>query len=273
MLTKTTQTFAPFAVESCVVTFNSRLLMLYVPRTPAEADTLVIRDYLTGERIGAVPAQGMMLGCALVVGGTLHYWGTRNVGSANNSVWHMETTDLVNWSTPTLAWQAGDTRQKIFNTSVCYDGTRYVMAYETSEPYNGYTDFNIRWLVASSPEGPWAPYGNIYGGSIYVATPRIDYSNGFYYMHYLVVNGGQFKTQVARASDPSGTWSVSPTYALSPTLPDELSNTSDIDFTEFNGATYFGYSAGDQGQGSSNAMDIKQAFYAGTLAAYLAGYF
>lgn len=276
MLTKTAAVFAPFAVESCVVNFNGRLIILYVPRTPAESDTLVIRDFLTGDRIGTVPAQGMMLGCALVTGTapnqTLNYWGSRNVGSANNNVWHTSTTDLVTWAAPALAWQAGDPRQKIFNTSVCFDGSRYVMAYETSEPYNGYTDFNIRWLVSTDLVN-WSPYGNIYGANIYVATPRIDYAEGYYYMHYLVIDGGQFKTQVARATDPSGTWAVSSKYALTPTLPDELTNTSDIDFAELNGSTYFGYSAGDQGQSASNAMDIKQAYYPAPIADYLASYF
>ncbi|WAL81307.1 hypothetical protein OYT13_15760 [Pandoraea sp. XJJ-1] len=278
MLTKTAAVFAPFAVESSVVNFNGRLIILYVPRTPAQADTLVIRDFITGETIGTVPAQSMSLGCALVVGTapnqTLHYWGTRDVGAPGNSIWHMETTDLATWSTPDQTWVVGDPRQKIFNTSVCFDpdANRYVMAYETSEPYYGYTDFNVRWFV-STDLVTWAPYGNVFGSDRYVACPRIDYANGYYYMHYLVVESGVFKTRVARATDPSGTWTESTKYALTPTLPDELSNTSDIDFCEMGGNLYFAYAAGDQGAGATNAMDLKQAFAYGSKAAYLASFF
>ncbi|VVE07728.1 hypothetical protein PTE31013_02479 [Pandoraea terrigena] len=274
MLTKTAAIFKPFAVESSVVFFNNRLLVLYISRVPRLSSTLIAADYFTGEIFASMSSNDLTLGCALVVGTRLHYWGTKNVGAAGNSVWHMYTDDLVTWSTPDQAWCAGDPRQKIFNTSVCFDpdNNRYIMAYETSEPYYGYADFNIRWLV-STDLVEWAPIGNVFGADRYVACPRIDYSNGYYYMHYLVVESGVYKTRVARSNGPNGAWTESTQYALTPTLPDEMTNTSDIDFCELGDNMYFTYSAGDQGMGVANAMDLKQAFGYGTKAGYLASFF
>ncbi|VVD90378.1 hypothetical protein PCO31110_01586 [Pandoraea communis] len=274
LINKTAAIFKPFAVESSVVFFNGRLLVMYISRVPRLSSTLVAADYFTGEIVASAPANDLTLGCALVIGTRLHYWGTRNVGPAGNSIWHMYTDDLVTWSIPDQAWAAGDPRQKIFNTSVCFDpdANRYVMAYETSEPYYGYVDFNIRWLV-STDLVTWAPYGNVFGSDRYVACPRIDYSNGYYYMHYLVTESGIYKTRVARATDPCSTWTESTKYALTPTLPDELTNTSDIDFCELGDNLYFTYAAGDQGMSATNAMDLKQAFAWGTRAAYLTSFF
>lgn len=273
MIAKTAAIFKKYGVEASVVVWQGRMIVLYVSRLPAEEHDLIICDYLTGEVIAKTPTQGLALGCALVVGAVLHYWATDGVGTSGNSIKHTSTRDLVHWTTVTTAWTAAHPEQKIFNTSVCFDGTSFYMAYETSEPYYGNVDFNIRFFKSSTPTGGWVPYGPIYGSERYVACPRIDYSAGYYYMHFLVAEDGQWKTRVARSIDIAGPWIQSEKFAIAPSLPDELINTSDIDFIEFDGNVYFVYCAGDQGTTASNAMDLKQAFAYGTLAQYLASFF
>ncbi|WP_157222220.1 hypothetical protein [Chromobacterium haemolyticum] len=277
-LCKTAGIFKQYGVESDVVNFNGRLIVLYTPRTPDESNLLIAADYFTGDRIAVADFTGMSLGCAYMSGNILHYWATVNVATPGNKVVHRTTSDLINWSTPSDAWVAGHPQQKIFNTSVCNVGGYFVMAYETSEPYYGYVDFNIRFLSSTYLDGPWSPISGVFGSSIYVACPKISYANGYLYMHYLVVDNGVYKTKVARVSNIGNvgnmaSWQISNSYALQPTLPEELINTSDIDFSEFNGTTYLTYAAGDQSIGTSNAMDLKQAYYPDTVANYLQSFF
>jgi len=275
MMNKTTKIFKPWAVEADVVNFNGRLIVLYAPRTPHDRGKLISADYFTGERIAEASNQGLTLGCAMMIGGTLHYWGSTNVGASGNKVQHMSTTDLVNWTPAVDAWVAGHPQQKIFNTSVCTDGVKFYMAYETSEPYYGYVDFNIRFLQADTADGPWTPLGGVFGANWYVACPQIRHVGGNFYMHYLINDGGVFKTCIARISDLANSgvhtnWAHASKFALQPTLSEERNNTSDIDFCEFEGNTYFVYAAGDQGNTSANVMDLMQGYREGTIASYLA---
>jgi|GEM_PF-3041020 len=260
--------FIPFAVEASPVVFNGRLIVLYTSRFPAKSHLLTICDYFTGVVIAEVPNQGMGLGCALVVGSTLHFWGTDQATS--KSIRHMSTSDAAMsvWSTPTDAWVTTAPGQYLFNTSVCFDSVnnRYVMAYETDEP--GKPMFNVRWFESSSPSGPWSPYGGIFGADRYVACPTLKFSteNNYWYMFYLVNEGGQFRTRVAKASDPSAIWTESTSYILLPKFPGDLTNVSDFDFTEFNGVTYAVYAVGDQ----TTAMDVKRVFWSQTSNQFLA---
>lgn len=256
---RTAQIFKPNAVEADVIDFNGRLIVLYVPRDPEKANTLVACDYFTGSVIAEAPAQGLTLGCALMVGTILHLWATTGDRA---QIMHMETTDLVNWTTPTLVWTAyAGGPQYIYNTSVCSDpiNNRYVMAYETSEPYYGYMDFNVRFLASASVDGPWNPIGNVFGSDRYVACPLLKFCaiDNYWYMFYLVHESGIFKTRVARATDPTGTWAQSAYLLLEPKMPGELNNTSDLSFIEFHGITRGIYAAGDQ----LNIMDLKQVYW------------
>lgn len=271
MTVVSSQVFKPFTVESSIVNFKGRLIVLYSPRTPAEEYWLIVADYFTGERIAKVPNNSMMLGTALMVGSTLHFFGTTAIGSAGNSIMHMSTTDLVNWTAPTQVWVAGDPRQKIFNVSVAADppNGRYIMAYETSEPYSGFQDYNVRFL-SSQNLSTWSAYGGVFGSDRYVACPKLSRrsADGAWYMHYLVLENGQYKTRVAKAIDPSSTWVQSAYFAFVPTMPNDLTNMSDVDFCEFEGATYFVLCSGNQG----DIMDLRQGYEPVPVDTYL-GYF
>jgi len=256
---RTNQIFKPNAVEADVINFNGRLIVLYVPRDPEKSDKLIACDYFTEEVITESPSQGLTLGSALMVGTTLHYWGTTQDGA---QIKHMSTTDLINWTTPVVAWTAyAGGPQYIFNTSVCRDpiGNRYIMAYETSEPYYGHVDFNIRFFESTSPEGPWNPLGGCFGSDRYVACPFLWHCaiDNYFYMFFLVHEGGVFKTRVARTLDPAGTWQQSSYLLLEPIMPSEMNNTSDLSFTEFNGITRGVYAAGNQ----TSVMDLKQVYW------------
>lgn len=252
---QTAQIFKPYACEADVIDFNGRLIVLYVPRSPPNDDVLTACDYFTGEVIAEAPAMGLNLGCALMVGGTLHLWAT---DSARKNIMHRETTDLVNWSAPVTVWPvAPGNPQKIFNTSVCHDpvGNRYVMAYETSEP--GLLDFNIRFFTSANVNGPWAPHGGLFntgGADKYTACPLIKFCgiDNYFYVFFLAHESGRFITRVARAADPAGPWSQSAYLALGPT-PDCTSQ-SDFSFIEFDGITRGIFCAGDQ----VNVLDLCQ---------------
>lgn len=260
--------FIPFAVEAIPVVFNERLIVLYSSRMPEKTDFLSICDYHTGELIAEVPNHGLGLGCALVVGSTLHFWGTDQTTS--KTIRHMSTTDpaLLAWSALDDAWTTTAPGQYLFNTSVCHDplNNRYVMAYETDEP--GKPMFNIRWFESSSPNGPWSPYGGVFGADRYVACPTLKFStvSNWWYMFYLVNEGGQFRTRVAKAADPSAVWTESTSCILIPKFPDDLTNVSDFDFIEFNSVTYAVYAVGDQ----TTAMDIKRVWWTQTQNQFLA---
>ncbi|OYY34793.1 MAG: hypothetical protein B7X65_13580 [Polaromonas sp. 39-63-25] len=85
-------------------------------------------------------------------------------------------------------------------------------------------------------------------------------------MFYLVHEGGQFRTRVAKASDPAATWVESTSYILLPKFPDDLINVSDFGFVEFNGVTYALYSVGDQ----TTSMDVKRVWWTQTQNQFLA---
>lgn len=267
---RTTDVFAPFAVESSMFEWNGRLCVLFVSRLPKFADKFTIMDFCTKEVITRVPNQNTTLNCALVDNGTLHVWGTRSVAGQTDSIMHMTTTDLTfqTWTPAVQAWVAGDPRQKLFNTSVTKNQAtgQCIMAYETSEPYNGYVDFNIRFLYADTITSPWNPIGTVYGSNRYVAAPKIaiNVATGKIQLFYLDIESGVFKTRCASTSD-FNSWTESPYPALSPIMPDELNNVSDIEFCEFQGWLGVTYAGGNQGE----VMDLKQAWYPYTLQQYL----
>lgn len=254
---RTTQLFKTNAVEADVVDFNGRLIVLYVPRDPEKSDKLIACDYFTGEVISESSSQGLFLGNVKMIGSVLHLWGTT---LDNKQIKHTTTTDLVTWTTPAVAWTAAS-GQTIYNTSVCFDpvNNRYIMAYETSEPYYGFVDFNIRFFESTSPAGPWNPLGGCFGSDRYVACPFLWHCSidNYFYMFFLVHEGGIFKTRVARASDPTGTWVQSGYCLLEPRTPDELNNTSDLSFTAFHGVTRGVYCAGNQ----TDIMGLKQMLW------------
>lgn len=274
--------FKTFAVEGMVAKYNGRKIVFLTSRLPCENGWLQVVDYVTGDLITKVPNQGMMLGCVIVVkvGGvdTLYFFGTENVGSPGNSICSMSSNDpdLLVWTEKTLIWTAGDPRQKIYNTSITQAGMTggvpdFLLTYETSEPYNGYPDFNHRFLVSNGIAGPYSPYGGVVGSDRYVACGFIWYDEAtqYFYMPHLIWNGSAFCTAIMRTTDPAGGWVTAPRYLISPAMASDSFNVSDFDCVEEGGVTYGICSVGDQ----TTKMDMKQFFVATTMSAWFASCF
>jgi hypothetical protein len=150
-----------------------------------------------------------------------------------------------------------------YNTSACYDGSRYVMALDQGN--DGW--FNITF--AQSSDG--TNYSLI--GSTYYNTnngpcnssPTIRYSGGYYYMIYWGSGGGYRNggNYITRSTDLTN-WQDS---IKAPVLIAEISYdtggfASDLDLVEYNGQTHIYYGDGDQ----SSWCNIRRAVYNGTMA-------
>jgi hypothetical protein len=69
---------------------------------------------------------------------------------------------------------------QIFNQSVCYDGRRFVMAYESDDK----PAFTIKFAESSDLQN-WRKVQGVYGADRYAACPAIRYVGEYYYMLYL----------------------------------------------------------------------------------------
>ncbi len=198
--------------------------------------------------------------CAIVNGGTLYIYGTllsRNGITRDCQIpWVFYTQDLINFQSNQVF--STDPTNTIFNTSVCFDGTRYVMALEA-----GY--FNP--VFAQSADGKNFTLMNLkYQNGSYNACPTIRYSNGYYYMIYLIYTNGLYNEMITRTADFVN-WQDS---VKNPVLvPDSFDmkdpsciDTSDIDMVEYGGQLHVYYCIGNQ----SSWFNIRRAYYNGTMA-------
>jgi hypothetical protein len=176
----------------------------------------------------------------------------------------------VHWSDPTLALtRSGD--EHLFNTSVCWDGHRYVMAYESNQPMQWSTKFAqsadlAGWDKLDVPTFLGAP-------GTEGANPTIRYFNDYYYVLYSTFwpdgrNG--WVTYLARSHDLT-TWEFSDQEhpVLEPTAEEGINN-SDPDLFEYNGNTYVFYLTGNQ---SATGTQTKMAVYDGPMSEFFASYF
>jgi predicted GH43/DUF377 family glycosyl hydrolase len=200
---------------------------------------------------------------AIVSGGRLYVFGSKNFGSPNNTVEVTSTGDLTHWAAPRTVL-SGRNDRTYFNTSVtpAANGT-FTMAIETCEQYT--VCFNVRFFQSTDLYN-WTEIGAIFKPDIYAACPTIRYINGFYYVFYLRSNR-YFSTYVSRSADLV-TWEDSSSVVLFPTEEEGIDN-SDMDFVEFNGELIIIYAVGDQ----TTYTNINSAKYHGSLADFVAEFF
>lgn len=162
------------------------------------------------------------------------------------------------------------TFETVANTSVVYDGHRYVMAYEVENPKHG--QFAPRF-AESDDLVVWKPLGRAFRDRDYTACPTLRFADGWYYIFYLASHklarpaAGQeygFVTQVARTRDfvhfEDTRFFREPVF-VAPDAAGEGVNASDVDMVEMGGKTYVVYNVGNQ----LSAGHIRRAVFAEPL--------
>lgn len=210
-------------------------------------------DHDCWSKVARIP-WSRFLGSAFVDNGRLYIFGSTDISNSTNEIVRQEI-DVATWSFtgPELHVRTSSGGYKFFNTSVCKGPDKYIMAYETNEA----VAFSLRFLQ-STDFVDWSPIGDLCNANIYSACPTVKYAkDGYYIVNYLfdlAGNGtGPWITAMARTSDfiHIENFAGNSNYTcyqqlMAPDMELEGINSSDIDYTEWNGKVYFTYLTGDQ---------------------------
>ena len=77
--------------------------------------------------------EGYGLASGLVWGGVLYVFTARRTDAAWRDVQMSHSADLAHWTEPKVV-VSGQPDERVYNQSVCYDGERFVMTYESGDP-------------------------------------------------------------------------------------------------------------------------------------------
>ncbi len=168
-------------VEVTPVTWKGRLTLAECWRkqwrgAPERTPCVQIRDVETN-KVLATTFEGHSLASAFVWQQTFYLFGARRQQEAEkttwNDVWLTWSKDLAEWTSPTIAI-AQSHGEHCFNQSVCHNGARFVMAYETDD----FVPFTIKFAESCDllqwrkiPEAVFAP-------DRYAACPAIRFTAG-----------------------------------------------------------------------------------------------
>jgi hypothetical protein len=228
--------------------------------------------------IVSITARDCQYPSAIVNNGTLFIYATSWGGG--QTPWVFYTTDLMNWQSN----QVFTSPPVVWNTSVCYDGSRYVMTMEVGSFYQSFATspdgmnftqttnnelYNTRaWKVIGSKK-----YKDSYNYNGYTACATIRYSNGYYYLIYCTTDNGFYIERITRSPDLAN-WTDSTKNPM--LVPDSYelaipgcNCTSDMDLVENNGQVQIYYCVQDQ----SSWFNIRRAYYSGTLANFLGWFY
>jgi predicted GH43/DUF377 family glycosyl hydrolase len=196
--------------------------------------------------------------------------------------------DLTNWQSnqvfavtpPTAVW----------NTSVCYDGTKFVMtmdigsyyqSFSTSPDGTNFTPVGGSFTASRYDTTAWKPslkstlqkLKSSYNYNGYTGCAAIRYANSYYYLIYCTYENVSYIERICRSSDLIN-WVESAKNPLM--VPDSYelavpscNCTSDLDLVEYNGQVQFYYCMQDQ----SSWFNIRRAYYTGTLASFCEWFF
>jgi hypothetical protein len=277
-------------VEATPIVFHGRLYRFEYVRTRYKLNKtgksyFRFVDVASGQPTPAF-AVGHNLGCAFVDGDTVYVYGVKGWGTEN--IYVFWSKDLKTWQSQTALARPG---WAIYNTSVCKERGRYLMAFEVGKPpevvgrgftnrFAESTDL-VHWKLLDEPR--------VFSKDRYTACPAIRYLDGYLYVIYLEARPGpNYQTYIVRSRDLIH-WETSP---LNPVLraspedkrianpkltPEERKriagavnlNNSDVDLCEFEGKVVLYYSWGNQ----HGIEHLAEAVYDGTLASFLRGFF
>jgi hypothetical protein len=206
----------------------------------------------------------------MVDGGTLYIFGADPTVPYGNAVYMIQSRDLVSWSAPVKLFTVPNNRIAA-NTSVTKDSTGYVMAVEECLVGSGCSVDEI-YFYHSPDLLTWVEISGPMIANTYTAAPTIRYSGGYYYVFYMRSAGDYFFVSLTRSQNLQY-WEVSNQVVVSPTESVEGVNTSDLDLVEYNGRVKIVYAIGYQTVASNHYMDIREAYYYGTLDEFLERFF
>jgi hypothetical protein len=212
-----------------------------------------------GNRELARLATGYSLASAFAFKTNLYVFASRFEPDSWNDVTVFKSSDLRTWQSAVAIHQ---TNEHLFNSSVCADDRRFVMAYESDDAK--YRPFTVKFAVSQDLE-QWTKLPDVFGADRYTACPTLRYADGWYYLLYLEHRTPRwfFETWLARSRDLKS-WELSPVNPVISPGPDEGINASDPDIVEAGGQTIVYYSVGDQRTWSR----LKRAFFPGTMSEF-----
>jgi alpha-L-fucosidase len=185
---------------------------------------------------------------------------------------------LITWTAPEVVIRS-EGGERLFNNSVCHDGKRFVLLYETDDKrwpaftfkYSESTDL-VHWKQIP---------GALYGTDKYVGGPALYSEGGWYYTLYLeALEGRKYETRITRSKDllswedaPEDRPFLSYDYEHRPDpirFPDvrEIS-ASDAELCEFGGKTIVYFNGGDQ----LGVGDLQWAVFEGSHRELLESFF
>jgi hypothetical protein len=226
-----------------------------------------IRDLRTGVEIARF-GEGHSFVNAFVEGGVLHAFGSQGTNRDwFGSIDHFSSSDLKAWRREPAIEREGD--EHLFNSSVCHDGSGYLMAYESNLPVMFCFKFARSRDLSRWEKVP----GLIFTGekNEYSACPVLRRIDPWYYVIYLhAATPGHpgWISYLARSRDLAD-WELSPLNPILEASPGEGINNSDVDLFEWEGNTYLTYATGDQATWGA----VRVAMFQGPLAAFYAAWF
>lgn len=188
----------------------------------------------------------------------------------------ISSTDLISWTAPECILDLSGSGAVVCNSSVAFDGSRYVLLYECSDP--GFPVYTFKFL-ASADLVHWEKIPEAlcldrkYGGG-----PALYWVNGFYYVTYVdlfihtLERRLAFRTSVTRSKDlirweeaPENRPLLLPDFSSRPDPeghPDVYDvNASDAEFIQEGGDVRVYYAGGNQWGVSDN----RTALFPGTM--------
>jgi len=151
------------------------------PPLPDESDYIQIRDVERNE-IVATCMQGYGLASAFVWDDVFYIFAARHRDGGHHDVNMTRSADLIRWSDPQVMLEE-EPDEDLFNQSVCHDGRRFIMAYESND--EAYPPFTIKFAESADLRNWVKIPGPVFGPDRYVACPAIRWAGGYYYMLYL----------------------------------------------------------------------------------------
>ena len=210
------------------------------------------------DRIMSAPLYNSYFGSAFVYGDRVYCFCADY--ELDRPWWHcrrllmISSDDLVTWTRPKIVLE-GDPGERLFNTSVTFDGKKFIMLYENSS----YHPFTFKFAESDDLEN-WTKIPDaVYGKEKYVGGPTLEFFGGYYYVTYVNIfkneetGKNNYDTRIARSRDLVS-WEDSPHSVLMPPydFPDperpdlQQTNASDAEFLEKDGKTYAFWCGGNQ---------------------------
>ena len=270
-------------VEQTPVVWKDQLLLVETWQCqwdrPPEPEKYYVRihDPESDEILGRC-MDGFYFASALVWDKTLNVFAARQTETGPRDVNWSRSEDLIRWTEPKMVL-SGNEDENLFNQSVCHDGERFVMAYESND--SAYPKFTIKFSVSEDLQ-TWKKIPDaIYGKDKYAACPAIRYAGGHFYMLYLAYLKPKwcFETWLTRSKHLIS-WEDAtrgPVIAPDPDRfvhPDHPQggkecNASDPDLVELQGVTRVFFTGGNQSWGG----DLQRAEFDGSMQALFESYY